>query len=142
MTDAAALERLLATRHSCRAFLPDRVPQPTIDAILALAQRTASWCNAQPWQVIVASGAATDRFRDALAQPAPAVPDLPFPEDYPDEYRMRRREYGLHLYDAVGVAHGDRAGSGAPAARNFVLFDATQDRERVGSGKRGSWRGK
>src|SRR3546814_1779339 len=78
MTDAAALERLLATRHSCRAFLPDRVPQPTIDAILALAQRTASWCNAQPWQVIVASGAATDRFRDALAQPAPAVPDLPF----------------------------------------------------------------
>src|SRR3546814_7747603 len=64
------------------------------------------------------------RFRDALAQPAPAVPDLPFPEDYPDEYRMRRRECGLQLYDAVGVAHGDRAASGAQAARNFVLFDA------------------
>src|SRR3546814_501065 len=124
MTHAPASERLLATRHSCRAFLPDRFPQPTFDGIRALAQRTASWCNAQPWQVIVASGAATDRFRDALAQPAPAVPDLPFPEDYPDEYSMRRRECGLQLYDAVGVAHGDRAASGAQAARNFVLFDA------------------
>src|SRR3546814_13607617 len=37
---------------------------------------------------------------------------------------MRRRECGLQLYDAVGVAHGDRAASGAQAARNFVLFDA------------------
>src|SRR3546814_4970612 len=101
----------------------DRVPQPTIDAILALAQRTASWCNAQPWQVIVASGAATDRFRDALAQPAPAVPDLPFPEDYPDEYRMRRRECWPPPYDSVGVAHRDRAASGPPGARRFVLFD-------------------
>src|SRR3546814_4997924 len=129
MTHAPASERLLATRHSCRAFLPDRFPQPTFDGIRALAQRTASWCNAQPWQVIVASGAATDRFRDALAQPAPAVPDLPFPEDYPDEYRMRRRECGLQLYDAVGVAHGDRAASGAQAARNFVLFDAPRSEE-------------
>src|SRR3546814_16328502 len=37
---------------------------------------------------------------------------------------MRRRECGLQLYDAVGVAHGDRAASGAQAARNFVLLDA------------------
>src|SRR3546814_14465777 len=37
---------------------------------------------------------------------------------------MRRRECGLQLDDAVGVAHGDRAASGAQAARNFVLFDA------------------
>src|SRR3546814_17682402 len=92
MTDAAALERLLATRHSCRAFLPDRVPQPTIDAILALAQRTASWSHAQPWQVIVASGAATDRFRHALAQPAPALPGLPLPQIYTAAYPKQRRQ--------------------------------------------------
>src|SRR3546814_19263253 len=75
-------------------------------------------------RIFTASGPATDGFRDALAQPAPAVPDLPFPEDYPDEYRMRRRECGLQLYDADGVAPGDRAASGAQAARHFVRFDA------------------
>src|SRR3546814_20162887 len=126
MTHAPASERLLATRHSCRAFLPDRFPQPTFDGIRALAQRTASWCNAQPWQVIVASGAATDRFRDALAQPAPAVPDLPFPEDYPDEYPMRRPACGLQLYDAVGVPPCARATSGAAAARHLGLFVGPQ----------------
>jgi nitroreductase len=39
--DADVLTRLLASRYSCRAYLP--VPRQTIAAILELAQRTASW---------------------------------------------------------------------------------------------------
>ena len=35
------LEELLGERYSCRAFLPDQVPRPTIDRILTAAQRTA-----------------------------------------------------------------------------------------------------
>ena len=54
----AVLEDLLRQRYSCRAYRPDPVPRPTIDRILAAAQRTASWCNSQPWQVVIASGAA------------------------------------------------------------------------------------
>ena len=51
------LEELLGERYSCRAFRPDPVPRATIERILTAAQTTASWCNSQPWQVVIASGA-------------------------------------------------------------------------------------
>ncbi|NEV79831.1 nitroreductase, partial [Rhodopseudomonas sp. BR0C11] len=66
MTDAAAttapidvLEELMAARYSCRAFKADPVPRATIERILGTAQKTASWCNSQPWQVVITSGEAT-----------------------------------------------------------------------------------
>lgn len=121
------LDRLLRARHSCRAFLPTPVPRDTIRRILAMAQRTASWCNAQPWQVTITSGGATERFRAALlahaAKSAPA-PDMPFPRDYLGVYRERRRACGFQLYDSVGIAHGDRAASARQTMENFRLFGA------------------
>ena len=39
------LEELLNERYSVRAFRPDPVPQETIEHVLSVAQRTASWCN-------------------------------------------------------------------------------------------------
>jgi nitroreductase len=121
------LERLLRNRHSCRGFLPTPVPRVTIRRILDLAQRTASWCNAQPWQVTVTSGAATERFRAALlahAAASPPAPDIPFPRDYLGVYRERRRACGFQLYDSVGVARGDRAASAEQTLENFRLFGA------------------
>ena len=56
------LEELLDERYSCRAYRPEPVPRPTIDRILTAAQRTASWCNSQPWQVVIASGEAKEKF--------------------------------------------------------------------------------
>ena len=52
------LEELLSERYSCRAFRPDPVPRSTIEHILTAAQKTASWCNSQPWQVVIATGEA------------------------------------------------------------------------------------
>src|SRR2546430_5082579 len=67
MTDlTAALDTLLAQRHSCRAFMPRPVERATIEAILRTAQRAASWCNSQAWQLSITSGAATDRLRAKL----------------------------------------------------------------------------
>src|SRR5881275_792714 len=60
------LEELLNERYSVRAFLPKPVPRETIDHVLKVAQRTASWCNSQPWQVLIASGEAKERFRNAI----------------------------------------------------------------------------
>ena len=123
-----AFDRLLAQRQSCRAFLSGAVERPTIERILAMAQRTASWCNAQPWQVIVTSGAATERFRDAMLRAAaagqPPRPDFPFPREYPGVYQLRRRACGLQLYDSVGIAHGDRQASARQTLENFRLFGA------------------
>jgi nitroreductase len=81
-TEFEALERLLQRRRSCRAFLAQPVDPALITRLFALAQRTASWCNTQPWQVIVTRGAATERFRAAYInelQTGSPAPDLPFP---------------------------------------------------------------
>ena len=126
--ELAALQALLARRHSCRAFRADPVPPETIERIAALAQRTASWCNAQPWQLVVTRGAATERFRAAMLAAAqaqrPVSPDFEWPAGYPGIYGERRRTCGFALYEAVGVVRGDRVASARQALENFRLFGA------------------
>ena len=124
---AELLDRLLAERHSCRAFLPQPLERPVIERVLALAQRSASWCNAQPWQVHVLSAAATERARNDLlrhVEDQAAQPDIAFPQAYTGVYSERRRECGWALYAAVGVGRGDRAGSARQAQENFRFFGA------------------
>src|ERR1700744_5507641 len=80
------LEELLGERYSVRAFLPQPVPRETIEHVLTAAQRTASWCNSQPWQVLIASGAAKERFRETIygnvSSGAAEDGDFPFPREY------------------------------------------------------------
>lgn len=124
MTDADALERLLAERWSCRAFTSEQVAPATIERLLSAASRAPSWCNTQPWHVVVTSGEATLKLREAMAADPRFGPDIEFPPSYEGVYGERRRESGWQLYDAVGVARGDRAGSAAQTMRNFEFFDA------------------
>ena len=129
MTDAiATLESLLADRYSCRAYKPEGVPREIIDRILTAAQRTASWCNSQPWQVTITSGEATKRFRDALypvaASGAPSTGDFEFPREYRGVYLDCRRESGFQLYNTLGIARGDKAAYAEQALQNFNFFGA------------------
>ena len=127
MSDYDGLVNLLTARFSCRAFLPDPVPEDSVRRIVTAARHTPSWCNAQPWQLIVTSGAATESFRDALyavAKKATPAPDLPWPSGYPGIYGERRRACGFQLYDAVGIKRGDRAASGRQMMENYRLFGA------------------
>ncbi len=125
--DPSDLDALFARRYSCRGFRPDPVPRDVIEAIIATARLSPSWCNAQPWQLVVTSGAETAAFRAALMQAvtsgAPA-PDLPFPSGYSGVYQDRRRTCGWQLYEAVGVTKGDREGSARQTMQNFDLFGA------------------
>jgi nitroreductase len=118
------LEELLGERYSCRAFLPDPVPRPTIDRILTAAQRTASWCNSQPWQVLIASGDAKERFRKAIyaeaSSGAPENGDFSFPREYLGVYLERRRESGFQLYNTLGIARGDKAAYARQALENSI----------------------
>src|SRR5260221_8866610 len=131
MTDTAPidiLEDLLSERFSCRAFKPEPVPRPTIERILTAAQKTASWCNSQPWQLAIASGAATKKFRDAIYGAAssgkPNTGDFPFPREYRGVYLDRRRESGFQLYNSLGIPRGDKAGYAKQALENFNFFGA------------------
>ena len=122
------LEGLLNERFSCRGYLDRPVDRPTIERILAVAHRTASWCNAQPWQVHVASDPATARLREELlayvARHPQARPDFEWPAEYVGSYQARRRECGYALYEAVGVSRGDRAAAERQRLENFRFFGA------------------
>ncbi len=126
--ESDVLRRLMTRRRSCRAFRSDPVPRELIERIVEIAGQSPSWCNTQPWQVVITEGSATDSFRDALTQhldgsPNPE-PDFAFPQRYPGAYDQRRKAAGWQLYDSVGITRGDRAASARQAARNFALFDA------------------
>ena len=127
MTDErSAVEALLAERYSCRAFLPTPVPEDIIERLFTAAQRTASWCNTQPWQVHLLGGDAITRFARELTEHVlghEQSPDLGLPE-YEDAYLERRRESGFGLYSALGIDRADREARGLQMLKNFSFFGA------------------
>ena len=63
-------EQVVNSRYSARMFQPQPVPGETIQRILELSQQTPSWCNSQPWQLIVTRGEGTERLRRRLYEHA------------------------------------------------------------------------
>jgi nitroreductase len=122
------LEELLHERFSCRAFLPKPVPGDVLERVLNTAQRTASWCNSQPWQVLIASGAEKEAFRKLIYAEASSGSgddhDFPAPREYRGVYLERRRESGFQLYNTLGIARGDKAAYARQALENYNLFGA------------------
>ncbi len=122
------VEELLNERYSVRAFLPKPVPREVIDRVLSAAQRTASWCNSQPWQVLIASGEAKERFRKeiyaAAMSGAEQGHDFTPPREYLGVYLDRRRESGFQLYNTLGIPKGDKMAYARQALENYNFFGA------------------
>ncbi|MDQ0776984.1 nitroreductase [Streptomyces aurantiacus] len=106
-----AAEQLIRGRRATRAFLPDPVPDETIEAAFGLAGAAPSNSNTQPWQVEVASGAARDNLAEALVAAHRAgrrTVDFPFSEDtFSPAHQHRRAAMGAALYGALGIARDD-----------------------------------
>ena len=122
------LETAIRRRFSARCFRSDPVPDATIARILGLAQHTPSWCNTQPWQLIITRAAGTARFREALyahaRSGAAAQPDFAFPAAYEGIYRDRRKVCGVQLYQSLGIGRDDRAAAAEQSLENFRFFGA------------------
>jgi nitroreductase len=121
------LADVLERRRSCRSFLAYEVPTETLREIFTAAQRTASWCNTQPWQVHLLSGEARQRLSKELVESVMAGQsgnDLPMPEQYVGIYDERRREAGYGLYNAVGIARDDKAARAEQMLANYNFFGA------------------
>lgn len=123
--DADTLSSLLTKRSSCRAFRTEAVPDEVMTRLFAMAQRTPSWCNVQPWRVTVTTGAATRRFAAALSRDVPngSRPDHEFPV-YEDVYADRRRVVGYGLYSSLGIEREDREARSRQAMLNYSFFGA------------------
>ncbi|EWM11067.1 MULTISPECIES: nitroreductase [unclassified Kutzneria] len=121
----------LARRRSCRGYLPTAVPGEVVERVLALASRSASNSNSQPWQVHVVTGAAKRRLTEDLL----AAYDTnergrdydyqPPAEDWPEPFRGRRRDFGDRLYGgALGIGREDGDRRAAHHRRNYDFFGA------------------
>lgn len=121
-------EQILNSRYSARMFRPEPVLDDTVQRILTLAQRTPSWCNSQPWQIVITRGKGTERLRHALYAHArsgnPPAPDFPFPAAYLGIYRERRKVCGVQLYRSLGIERDDKAAAAEQSLENFRLFGA------------------
>lgn len=124
---AEAFQRLLQARTSCRAFTDRAVDRMLVEAALRDAQQVPSWCNSQPWEVHACGQDETRRLSDAFfehTKTAPHASDIPFPKAWEGVQQQRRRTCGWQLYEAVGVAKGDREASARQMRENFRLFGA------------------
>ncbi|CAG4886744.1 Nitroreductase NfnB [Paraburkholderia saeva] len=61
---------------------------------------------------------------DHASNEAPPEPDFTFPREYTGVYLDRRRETGFQLYNALGIARGDKAAYAQQALENFRFFGA------------------
>lgn len=124
---AEVLARALRQRKSVRGFLPAPLAEAELRALFALAQHAPSWCNIQPWRVVVTGPGLTARVAAALTQAAQAglpAPEVAFPGDYPEPYLGHRRRCGGALYGAMDIARGDGEGRYRAWLRNYALFGA------------------
>jgi nitroreductase len=125
--DGESVRAALDGRRSTRAFRPEPIPRDQLERLFATAQRAPSWCNIQPWRVWLTAPPVTAEVADALTAAATSGlpgPELPFPIDYPEPYRAHRRDCGVALYQAMGIARDDKTARYGAWLRNYRLFDA------------------
>src|SRR4051812_14449623 len=66
MMSPLTAEEAILTRRSVRAFLPTPVPRETVESLQALASRSPSGSNIQPWKVRVVAGRVRERLCSAI----------------------------------------------------------------------------
>ena len=114
-------------RYSCRAYLSKEVTNENINQIVSTASKVPTWCNAQPWSVLVTKGNQTKAFSKALVdavKSGPMNPDFDWPKQYTGEYQARRRVCGYQLYESLGIAREDRKSRAEQMMQNFKFFGA------------------
>jgi nitroreductase len=120
----------VASRFSCRAFLPTPVPLATVREILARAARAPSGGNLQPWRVHALAGAVLEDLKARIRPYAPSNPRgegaeyQVYPSPLKEPYNGRRFEVGADLYRAIGIPREDRPARYRQYARNFEFFGA------------------
>jgi nitroreductase len=121
----------VASRYSCRAFLPTLVPEKVVREIVERAARAPSAGNMQPWRVYALTGQRIEELK-ALLAPRMAA-DLPkgegtdytiYPDPLTEPYRSRRFTVGELLYRSINVSRENKSARYKQYARNYQFFGA------------------
>ena len=131
-----AVDHVITSRRSIRAFLDQPIPEETLKTILKVASRAPSGSNTQPWKVYVARGQTRQQIIDQVCQAQQQLNQQPelavnyqasfayYPQKWFSPYIERRRENGLGLYGLLGILKGEKDKMAAQHLRNYQLFDA------------------
>jgi len=121
----------VASRYSCRAFLPAPIPEATVRDIVERAARAPSAGNMQPWRVYAIAGERIEKLK-ALMAPRMAT-ELPkgedidyniYPEPLIEPYKTRRFRVGELLYTAIHIPREDKPARYRQYSRNYQFFGA------------------
>lgn len=124
-------DEALVTRRSVRAFLPGPIDRVTVEELLALASRSASGSNIQPWKVHVFSGELRERVTHTILEALDRDPRDKYkrewnyyPVNWREPYIGRRRKIGWDLYGLLGIPKGDFARTEQQRRQNYEFFGA------------------
>jgi len=121
------LRLLLNSRYSCRAYKKQEVSEKDIREIISTASRVPTWCNAQPWEVLVTKGEATEKLSQLLIESTKTQqinPDFNWPTQYVGQYAQRRRQCGYQLYESIGIQKEDKKRRKEQMMLNYKFFGA------------------
>lgn len=118
----------MAERRSVRGFKSTPVPKETLQKILALAGRSASFTNTQPWEVAVVTGQTRDllsqKLMDAAVGGVRGHSEVPYPKHWPEAAAERSKTHNINRFAALGIARDDTEKRETLRLRNFEFFGA------------------
>ena len=104
-------DEVVIGRRSIRGYKPDPVPQSLIEEILALAMRSPSSMNTQPWNFTVVTGDVLDRIRKGNTERnlagVPHSREFRIGSPFAGQHRDRQVGVAKQLFAAMDIARED-----------------------------------
>ena len=119
---------VLMGRRSIRGYQDKPVPKALLEEVLALAMRSPSSMNTQPWNFTVLTGAALDKIREGNTERnlagVPHSREFRTGEAFVGQHRDRQVGVAKQLFAAMGIAREDKEARLDWVLRGFRQFDA------------------
>ena len=113
-------------RRSIRAFTSEPINNKVIKDLLALAARSPSGGNLQPWKIYVVNKQSMKKFiefQDNWDQPETPGYAI-YPSGLTEPYRTSRYQLGEAMYELLGIPREDKDARLQQVLRNFEFFGA------------------
>jgi len=113
-------------RRSIRAFTSQPINNEVIKDLLALAARSPSGGNLQPWKIYVINDESMKKFIEFQSSwNAPETPGYAiYPSGLKEPYRTSRYQLGEAMYELLGIPREDKDARLQQVMRNFQFFGA------------------
>ncbi len=121
-------DEVVLSRRSIRGYLDKPVPRKLIEEIIALAMRSPSSMNTQPWHFHVITGEPLERIRrgntERILAGEPDRREFRTGGPFTGIHRERQIDVAKQLFSAMGIARDDKDARQDWVLRGFRQFDA------------------